>query len=209
MIRHFILLVFCSLWGISALYSQQKDAVADSLLRLFPTLKNDRQVENWNYQLASYYDRTDLSKSMPYLREALRLSQKIGSDTLICNVFNEFGYHYYELGANDSAAVYWEKSLDYAEKAGLEDRKQVIAENLTITLVENRKFEQAQAVLNKLLYNCKQSNDRLCEARVLSDFGLMYDYMGNYLAATQHYQKSLALLENISGQEKFLASDLS
>lgn len=143
-----------------------------------------------NLELAkAYIDCYDFDLAEPCLRKALEKCDK-NEYELKCSICLKMGYVFLKAGNVDTAAVYYEKTLDAAQLSGDNKSYADAVHNLAVISRNKGDNDSAMRGFEKAVDLYKALNDSLSVARNLNDIALLY-------LADNQFDKSFAMLSEL------------
>lgn len=143
-----------------------------------------------NLELAkAYIDCYDFDLAEPCLRKALEKCDK-NEYELKCSICLKMGYVFLKAGDVDTAAVYYEKTLEAAQLSGDNKSYADAVHNLAVISRNKGDNDYAMRGFEKAVDLYKALNDSLSVARNLNDIALLY-------LADNQFDKSFAMLSEL------------
>lgn len=152
---------------------------------------------------------TDLEKSLPYAREALRLAQKSGKPFYILTSLNTLGNYYHIANRFPEAIRYYLQALE--QEPHMRDKNHVASIYTNIGIVywnleQYQKAEEYQRRGLELRKKAKSSN--IAMAHSLNNLGLVLEGQGKGKEALEYYLQALAL-NRAAGNQRGMAAALN
>ena len=161
----------------------------DSLLSLYENQPDDTSKVRTISALVDAYLYSEPQKAKIYIDEGMQLSHKLDYPLGLAAFHNQMAAWFY--GEHDSSTYYYEKGLEYADKAGDLSQKAKMYYGLAIIAFDQGKLDEADSMVNEVIELDELKKDTL---------GLGIDYTfrsgvhmnkGNYNIALKHILKSL------------------
>jgi two-component system, sensor histidine kinase PdtaS len=187
---------FCLLW-LPASSAQTDAALADSLIRQLPLLRNDTN-KTYTFRDISYYLLQDHPDSaLIYSRKGYELARGLGFlPGQIWNL-NQEGYAHELLNHLDSALLCYEEAIDLARRAGDPLAEARMLNVLGTVYHHQGDFAAALAYYNQALQWFEELGDLEGRSQALNNLGIIYRVRRNYLKAVEVYGQSIAIKQQL------------
>lgn len=185
----FILLIF----SVSGVRAQRQQT--DSVFQILKKHSRDTTGIKALLQLGIQTSASDIPAARKYFKQALHLSEEIGSDEYTARSYIELGSLYHTDGASDSSIFFHRKALLFAPSKSSQavDAWQGIALNLLWL----SKHDSARINLTTALSIAQDLNNAALEAGVHNDLGNLALQERNDLEAIKEYLAAAKLYESI------------
>ena len=196
-----VLLLFLtgSFYSISQSTSQH---VIDSVnLQLNNPETPDTVKINGYYFLASTYVFQNPDTAAWFVEKGMTLSEAIDFMDGMGEAYGWLGYLNAEKGDIREAIAYNLKSLDIAQKLGLEENYPVILNNLGNLHQDLLDHDQAIKYFNECIIINKKLDRPISLATNYNNLGSAYRFKGEYKKALDYYHQSLAIRQEIDDQK--------
>lgn len=184
----FLFLVFsCTLNGWS---QRQKVVDIDSLIRLYPTIKDGRKQVNLLNQIAYAYSTKNPDKGMAYANKALGLAQSIRWNDGAADAYNNLGINANMVSDYNKALKAYENALKLAKDKAVRF-KSLLGIGYTYTYRAN----SGKALYYNLeaLKIAEAIGDQESIALSLANIGIIYFDLEKLEKAEEYYQKALKI----------------
>lgn len=189
---HILFILFCQLWSVS--FAQNKKAVADSLLNLLKTDKQDTNRVLHLEALSETYQKTGEYKlSLQYGNEGLLLAQKLNYTNALAYCNSNIGVAYLKIGDYNKTLEYTSVALNIHKKHG--DLIGIANAYNTIANAYIMQGNYAMA-LEKSLLSVKlkeRSNNKKNLASGYNNLGIIYYQLNNFPKALEYHFAALKL----------------
>lgn len=143
--------------------------------------------------LALLFKDFDLCQSTAIAGSAL--AEKLKDDGSLSEFKKITGLSWYFKGAYDSAAVYYYKALDIANKVNDPSKKAGVLNELGKLYRKTRDLDRALQMYNEAYAIYKKLNDEEDMATILNESGVVFEYKEDFTEAIKRYNSSLAIRE--------------
>ncbi|MBN2612421.1 MAG: tetratricopeptide repeat protein [Bacteroidales bacterium] len=150
--------------------------------------------------LGVYYMRkSDYSTALQLLRNALTIFEKAKSLDGKANCLLGIGATYNQTGNNDSALIYFQKSLDFWLKAGAANKERIAATYNNIGLIYRKTGNMPLALeyYQKSLLLKEEIGDKAGAGDTYNNMGVIYRFINAHDKAIEHYKNSIKLRKEI------------
>ena len=161
---------------IIQLFLKNKICLATLLFFLFSYIE---KVYSFNVNSildsSKFYSSTNFSKSLKFSNQALLLSEKIKSDSLIAKSYLLIGLANYLNGNQDEALKNYFLSKNIVEKTSNYKAICEVDNELGILYIKQKKINDAKSVLTKSIYYATKAKDISLIANACNNLGLVYN----------------------------------
>ncbi|MEO5984769.1 MAG: tetratricopeptide repeat protein, partial [Ferruginibacter sp.] len=160
-------------------------------------------MANYYSTAGLYYKKTgNVKEALPYFKQAIVASEKIGNKTATAGQALNLGNTYLDLGNYKSALRFHLKALQLFEEVGNKKGQSFCYQGIANSFAEIKQFEQALVYANKAIKLKTELNDRRGLGTAQSGLGDIYSGLKNYDRALIHYTTALSI-----GQELNLVTE--
>ena len=221
-----ILILFLSLPTImiaqNALYIEPAKKQADSLLLIFPSVKNDSVLMDVCNQLGYYYEEFYQDSAKYFFEQQLKLAKQLNQKLWEAHAYSNLGYSMFNIGSYSQALQYYLNALDITENTQSEEyiwkissfsrnedprlaRLYVLSNVYDLLGILYKHIEMNQiskAYFYKSLAIAEKVNDHVILQMVSLDLGSLYLSFGK-LDSALIFERNALLYSNISGYSKY------
>ena len=157
----------------------------------------DVKAESYRILAISYRDQQEIGKAVWYIRTAEALALQEKKWDLLARVYNLAGVIECTRNKNDSARIYFDKSLDITAKHSITKFhvSQALSNIGELYLPGNP--DEALRYFDEALESAKQTHNRSAQAGIMADIGRAYIIKKRYRDANEYLKKSLALAREL------------
>jgi two-component sensor histidine kinase/tetratricopeptide (TPR) repeat protein len=183
---------FCLIW-LPASSAQTDAALADSLIRQLPLLRNDTSKAYIYRDISYYLLQPHPDSALIYSRRGYELARKLSFlPGQIWNL-NQQGYAYELLNDLDLALLCYEQAIELARCAGDPVAEARMLNVLGTVYHHQGDFAEALAYYNQALRWFEELDDLEGRSQALNNLGIIYRVRRNYLKAVEVYGQSIAI----------------
>ncbi|WP_420602855.1 tetratricopeptide repeat-containing sensor histidine kinase [Flagellimonas sp.] len=178
---------FCltGLLGTQVTFGQIQQA--DSLLVLLENTKETVEKAKLNVQLSKIYERIDISKSKQFAKHALAYN----NDSIKSEATNQLGRAYFYSNQLDSAAHYFQKSIDFLKSMDLPDKAAAVGISLGAVQLRNGDYKAAVNTLIEGAAFFEGINDSINMAKCYSNVSSAFGELNDSKKAIEYGEKAL------------------
>ena len=125
------------------------------------------------------------------------LAQKLKDDASLSELKKILGLSWYFKGAYDSAAVYYYKSLEIANRVKDASIKAGVLNELGKLYRKTRDLDRSLQMYNEAYEIYKKLNNESEMATILNESGVVFEYKEDFAEAINRYKSSLAIREKL------------
>jgi signal transduction histidine kinase len=125
------------------------------------------------------------------------LAEKLKDDASISELKKISGLSWYFKGVYDSAAVYYYKSLEIANKVKDPSLKAGVLNELGKLYRKTRDLDRSLQMYNEAYEIYKKANNESEMATILNESGVVFEYKEDFAEAINRYKSSLAIREKL------------
>ncbi|HKR05537.1 MAG TPA: ATP-binding protein [Bacteroidia bacterium] len=194
-IKVLLLIIFSA--SCLALFGQTNHKI-DSLEKRLLELPDDTNKVSVLTRLNVEWSSINPRKGIEYAKQAVHLSKKLAWKKGIAVSYIGIGFGYGNLGIYDTALVYNDSAIVAALETGDKSRLALVYINRGSTLLEQKKFGNAQEDFLKALKYAEESGNKDRIARAYMALANVYYYQGQWEKARENYEPSIYLFDSLS-----------
>jgi DNA-binding CsgD family transcriptional regulator len=198
----FVLISIVSVFSFNAVSQKNNQETVDSVFRVINKKETVDTVKiKAYYFLANTFVFQNPDSAAWFVEKGLELSEKIDFVDGMGEGYGWLGYLTAEKGDIPEAIAYNLKSLDIAERLGLEENYPVILNNLGNLHQDLYDHDQAIKYFNECVTLNKALNKTKSLATNYNNLGSAYRFKGEYKTALDYFNKGLAIRKSINDQQ--------
>ena len=167
--------------------------VAMQLLEEAKIKENDYYKYHSNNILGNnYIDLKDTLHSRRHFRDALKIAQKLDSDTLLLNSYNKLGNAYSEdIKTTQIGIDYYNRTIELAKKMNYESKLLAPTANIAWTYIDNGLYTKALPYLKDSWKLLGDRDNNLIKTKLLTLMGRYYVGINDLDNAKSHFEEAI------------------
>ena len=157
----------------------------------------DVKAESYRILAISYRDQQEIGKAVWYIRAAEAIAQQEKKWDLLARVYNLAGVIECTRNKNDSARIYFDKSLDITAKHSITKFHVSQALSNIGELYLPNDPDEALRYFDEALRSARQTQNRSAQAGIMADIGRAFIIKKRYRNANDNLKKSLTLAREL------------
>ena len=171
--------------------------LSDSSINDYPLL----QARALNNKAVTFIELGEFGQAFPLLREAYDCYIKNELTTLLPEVLTNLGLFHYRQQHYDSAAFYFNSSVELSSQYGtLKSSKEPLL-NLARVYLRTQNYEKGLSALDQLNQIFSESQDLFLFCDMYQYYGDLYEAKGDYLSALKYFNKWLVFRDSIENSK--------
>ncbi len=190
-----IFFLFCLVNSVNAFYGEKISVDPAKQKEVNLLLK---QMEDNVYQ--------DLGKVLELGTQAIAVAEEIYSVDDLLKIYSKIGLCYENHNQQDSALIYYNYALEYADQLGDESRILSVYNDLAITYRRKTMYKESKDYYLKALAIARKTENKLALENTYHGLGSLHKDIGDYENAVKNFLESIKLAEERGHQEYVIHS---
>lgn len=197
--RKLQLLLITLFWGTCVFGQVEIHYDVDSLINVLET-EERTPIEQFELsrKIRNNYRQSDVDKFLQYAERGLSIAKKEKDKKIQYKMYDlayeELGLGHTFKGHYDTALIYFDKALEYANKIDDKGIYSIYLHKGAVYYQQN-KYNATLECLQKALSFCEETDDKDMEIRILTNIGNVYDQLGDFDRSGIYYEKARAIME--------------
>ena len=191
-----IIFFFCLINSVNGFYGEKVSVDPSKKKEVSLLLK---QMEDNVYQ--------DLGKVLELGSKAITVAEEIYSIDDLLKIYSKIGLCYENHNQQDSALIYYNYALEYADQLGDESRILGVYNDLAITYRRKTMYKESREYYLKALAIARKTENKLALENTYHGLGSLYRDIGDYENAVKNFLESIKLAEE-RGHEEYVVHSM-